>query len=127
MNRILIVGNGFDISHGLATRYSDFMLHYLKSILYKSHENKDGYKDDRISVERLSFWSNKDDFLEYLDELKTLNDFFSDSKIHHNINLSESEKSKRNPPKFKIEVNGKFLQKILSKNSLEISFSKYCL
>jgi Bacteriophage abortive infection AbiH len=32
MNRLIIIGNGFDLAHGLKTRYSDFMLDYLKRL-----------------------------------------------------------------------------------------------
>ena len=28
MNRIIIIGNGFDLAHGLATRYEDFINWY---------------------------------------------------------------------------------------------------
>ena len=30
MNRLIIIGNGFDLAHGLKTSYHDFILHYLK-------------------------------------------------------------------------------------------------
>ncbi|MDP1747761.1 MAG: AbiH family protein, partial [Bacteroidota bacterium] len=33
MNKLVIIGNGFDLAHGLKTRYSDFMLWYLKRSL----------------------------------------------------------------------------------------------
>lgn len=35
MNRIVIIGNGFDISHGLPTKYADFMDYLLLSIVEK--------------------------------------------------------------------------------------------
>lgn len=34
INRIVIVGNGFDLAHGLATRYADFINWYWKKYLY---------------------------------------------------------------------------------------------
>jgi hypothetical protein len=35
MNRLIIIGNGFDLAHGLKTRYSDFMLDYVKKAIIK--------------------------------------------------------------------------------------------
>ena len=37
MNKVVLVGNGFDIHHGLKTKYSDFM-GYLKEVLMGLHE-----------------------------------------------------------------------------------------
>ena len=39
MNRLIIVGNGFDLAHGLKTRYTDFLLWYLKDCLKQSGKN----------------------------------------------------------------------------------------
>jgi len=36
MNRIVLVGNGFDLSLGLKTKYSDFLFYFFKSKLLKS-------------------------------------------------------------------------------------------
>ncbi len=35
MNRLVIIGNGFDLAHGLATSYNSFMLYLLNQILKK--------------------------------------------------------------------------------------------
>ncbi|WP_420580933.1 AbiH family protein [Reichenbachiella sp.] len=35
MNRLIIIGNGFDLAHGLPTRYSDFLLWYFKKSVEK--------------------------------------------------------------------------------------------
>lgn len=57
MNRLIIIGNGFDLAHGLKTRYSDFMLDYLKKILIEIRKPKDFnvageeiYSDELIKV-----------------------------------------------------------------------------
>ncbi len=51
MNRLIIIGNGFDLAHGLKTRYSDFMLDYLKRFILdikdgKAHNTQTIIKDD---------------------------------------------------------------------------------
>jgi hypothetical protein len=33
MNRLIIIGNGFDLAHGIKTSYHDFILDYLKERL----------------------------------------------------------------------------------------------
>jgi hypothetical protein len=38
MNRLIIIGNGFDLAHGLKTSYHDFILHYLKDNCFKAIE-----------------------------------------------------------------------------------------
>ena len=44
MNRIVIIGNGFDKSHGLPTGYSDFLDHIRDSIAYyKKNEHNSSY------------------------------------------------------------------------------------
>ncbi|MBO3697782.1 AbiH family protein [Roseivirga sp. E12] len=39
MNQIIIVGNGFDLAHGFPTRYSDFMLSFLKDCIRHAYDN----------------------------------------------------------------------------------------
>lgn len=38
VNRLILLGNGFDLAHGLPTRYSDFIFNFLKSNLLESQE-----------------------------------------------------------------------------------------
>ena len=39
MNRLIIIGNGFDLAHGIKTSYHDFILDYLKTCLIKCSES----------------------------------------------------------------------------------------
>lgn len=41
MNRLIIIGNGFDLAHGLPTAYSDFLLYYLKTV-FKERNDSNG-------------------------------------------------------------------------------------
>lgn len=53
MNRIVLIGNGFDLAHGLKTGYGDFMSHYWKGIAKKIPEYMfAGFKDEFIKFER---------------------------------------------------------------------------
>lgn len=48
MNRLIILGNGFDLAHGLKIRYSDFILDLLKHEIGESFDNSDN--DDYTEV-----------------------------------------------------------------------------
>ncbi len=37
LNRLIIVGNGFDLAHGLKTKYSDYIEHYWKNCKYNDN------------------------------------------------------------------------------------------
>ena len=39
MNRLIIIGNGFDIAHELETSYHDFLLNYLKECIINALNN----------------------------------------------------------------------------------------
>ena len=46
MNRLVLIGNGFDLAHGLKTRYEDFIYWYCRSVIsYLLLQSKDVYED----------------------------------------------------------------------------------
>jgi len=49
MNRLIIIGNGFDIAHGLKTRFSDFILYYLSKVWTSLHSTGI-YKNEKDSI-----------------------------------------------------------------------------
>lgn len=79
-NRIVIIGNGFDLALGLKTSYSDFLMYYLKSRLDKGKEH--GYVDKLFETSNLSFMYG-DDF----NNCYTIQDLvsFFDANKHLNI------------------------------------------
>lgn len=50
MNRLILVGNGFDLAHGLKTSYKDFIIWYLANCFYKADPYRFTYEDDLISI-----------------------------------------------------------------------------
>lgn len=55
MNRIILIGNGFDLSHGLKTSYRDFMDNYWKGVAQKIANNLfTSYEDEFTKFERIS-------------------------------------------------------------------------
>lgn len=49
MNRLILVGNGFDLAHGLKTSYQDFINWYLCEVVNNFHSNG-SYKDTLIEL-----------------------------------------------------------------------------
>jgi hypothetical protein len=74
MNRIVLLGNGFDLAHGLPTKYSDFIFSYLKqsfrgtsftdeNLVYRSH-GQFGYFTGKNSLEDfLSVINDEKDYI----------------------------------------------------------------
>ena len=55
MNRLIIVGNGFDLAHGMKTSYHDFILSYFKKLL-RIADRPTGYRDEFIELTRNNFF-----------------------------------------------------------------------
>jgi len=51
MNRLILIGNGFDLAHKMKTSYYDFILWYLKKVCKASQERT--YNDELVEVERI--------------------------------------------------------------------------
>jgi hypothetical protein len=47
MNRLIIIGNGFDLAHGLTTSYKHFIDDYWKGVTNSNHD------DDFVSFENI--------------------------------------------------------------------------
>lgn len=82
MNRLIIIGNGFDLAHGIKTSYHDFILDYLKKCLIKCsesgsftisnpiHSTIGGYfKDDLVDIRLKIKYSN----VNYSEKIKEIN------------------------------------------------------
>lgn len=50
MNRLILLGNGFDLAHGLPTSYNDFILWYLNDFIEKAVKTG-RYRDELMEVE----------------------------------------------------------------------------
>ncbi len=48
MNRIVLIGNGFDLAHGLPTRYEDFILWYWDAVVDGFYDNYTNIAADKL-------------------------------------------------------------------------------
>lgn len=82
MNRLIIIGNGFDLAHGLKTRYSDFMLDYVKKAIIKRTSLRQS--DELIFIKGECLFGKG--FAENLVKKKSLSDI-KDFLKPHNVHL----------------------------------------
>lgn len=69
MNRLFIIGNGFDLAHGLPTSYNHFIDDYIQNLLVKLA--KDKIFDDGFVLVDFSR-DNQPDFKKSFDKIKDL-------------------------------------------------------
>ena len=111
MNRLVIIGNGFDLAHGLPTRYCDFIDNYWSSI------NNGKHKDDFVEFEKKHFIFNNimclkdlaDEVLKCGDEIK-----FSDAEIY--TEYGNNTRTGVYPRRQILIYNNLFFKKINQKN-----------
>jgi hypothetical protein len=107
MNRIIMIGNGFDLAHGIKTSYQYFILDYLKTCLIRCSESGDfsisgpdhytisGYfKDDLVEVQLKLKYSNIN-YVEKIKEFQTIKELIDFCKTYefqfkHSFELLEN-------------------------------------
>ena len=55
MNYLYLIGNGFDLAHGLPTSYNDFLFHYLNKIHRLARQNNNYHDDDLVKIENFKW------------------------------------------------------------------------
>lgn len=56
MNKLFLIGNGFDLAHGLKTKYSDFLLWYINKVIRLFNESHSGaFQDELSSLENTGY------------------------------------------------------------------------
>ncbi len=107
MNRLIILGNGFDLAHKMETRYHDFILWYLKEAFIDCKQ-KNGYDDNLISIEYFGYNSFHQD-LNQIDDLKILIEFLHDPTSQMSAFADASRYNKR----YKLIAKTDFIRNLL--------------
>lgn len=74
MNRLFILGNGFDKAHGLPTSYSEFLAHYIKQCIHSASTQgaRSYFDDDVLSLELSKFM--RQEYMNEIDNCSNLKD-----------------------------------------------------
>lgn len=105
MNRLIIIGNGFDLAHGLHTRYSDFLKWYWSrlNLITRNLYGRYSYRDNILELDLHNPILNCDSYYSLLDILKFfeyykngenyifLNDFFIELNDNSLVNWVDIE------------------------------------
>ena len=76
MNRIVIIGNGFDLAHGLKTDYCSFLLLYFKNCLIDGLEKSltdKRYEDELITIDIIQDFDNNID-IDFVNKIDSLDE-----------------------------------------------------
>lgn len=110
MNKLVIIGNGFDLAHGLKTKYSDFILWYLNSVLKKGTTGH-RYNDNLVEVYTVD--SNP----------------FMFRNIQPMTTISEVKNFIKNNPEIKIKYKHDFFRQLINEltetNWVDIEYKYY--
>lgn len=106
VSRLIILGNGFDLAHGLKTKYSDFMANYYSKIKSYSWDDE--------------FFKCKCDY-DIFDNESSLNSILNAFKKRYNatITYSDSSKSIHVGHGIRINIKNSFFYSISKKHSIE--------
>jgi len=110
MNRLILIGNGFDLAHGLKTSYNDFIYWYLRESFIKAYTKRE-YEDGLISMKTIAGFyemhngiNTPDDYFDFLykNNIKELiynKDVYVQNKVWH--------------PFFDFKLKSKFFEKLI--------------
>ncbi|MGI4803478.1 MAG: AbiH family protein [Janthinobacterium lividum] len=113
MNRLILIGNGFDLAHGMKTSYNDFILWYLKKC-FEEADKVNTYNDEFIEIRKIhNQWSRViKDFSDLVDY------FYQENNL---VGVVEQQYydigSTRYTNQFQGNVKSTFLRLLLSKCS----------
>ena len=129
MNRLVIVGNGFDLAHGLQTGYEHFLVDYFKKSILEASKNERHFSDDFIQVSISHLILNEEMILEILVSIESLDELQNNQSIDFN---SEGKSSQQlinelyNDQTIQIRIeNVYFKQLLFNKNWTDIEYFYY--
>lgn len=115
MNKLIIIGNGFDLAHGLQTDYKSFLKWYVEKSFTNAFQNRE-YTDDLLSIQIRSTHHYDKTEVDFLGEFSQ----FIDDYINGGIQQHGSIKISLNDPWGRldfvnIELNSALLKSLLGK------------
>ena len=114
MNRLFIIGNGFDRAHNLPTSYHNFVNYFWQNI--KENYSKEEFKKFVYINELYAGFLNYSPIKNFMDFRKNLMDYSVEYKYRYN---RESDSLVINPPTYVFKFENDFFRLINIKNSIE--------
>lgn len=115
MNRLILIGNGFDIAHKIKTSYKDFILDYLKNA-FKSADNNTRFTDKFLSVTKHNSFTKLSDYGS-VDNWQ-LSEFFQfiEKKSSMSVYVSGQSTFRERRPQleYTLKINSELIFKLLS-------------
>lgn len=112
MNRLIIIGNGFDLAHGLPTSYRDFIDDFWKN--FKDKCKSEDYKDIIYFDDNYNGWYTESDEIKNFKDLK---DNLSKYAKIYNLNFNEASCTLFNKFDSIFKFKNDFFKEINIKNS----------
>jgi hypothetical protein len=85
MNDLYLIGNGFDLAHGLKTSYNDFLLWYINNALH-SCNGKGSFKDELIAINRDGYqYSSLENYISIKEIMEDMKKMRFSIKYHHDF------------------------------------------
>jgi hypothetical protein len=119
MNRLIIIGNGFDLAHGLPSRYEDFIL----SLINKAIEDLNKQDESTVILNQLFSLKKNKSLNTKIEKYQKLVDFKVDSKInrYHNFCFFKDNFTPNERPFFdeffSFTINSKLFDFLFSKQN----------
>ena len=109
MNRLILIGNGFDLAHGLKTSYKDFIHAYLRKAFEEAYTNH-SYKDDFITINR------NPKYIDISGGVSEYLDFYFEKGLKQLINNQPvvDENGQGYNPLFSVHIHSDFFKRIVT-------------
>ena len=109
MNRLILIGNGFDLAHGRKTSYMDFIFHYIKDCFIKAAKTS-VYEDPLITVKKQRFGNVQD-----IMDVTELDQFSIYKALHPNTGSFDQVQHQNGLKPFLFETKSTFFENLLTK------------
>jgi len=121
INRLILLGNGFDLAHGLKTGYNDFIVWYLENCLSEAQQNM-RYSDPIFDVFVRNVNTIKDLWKYKLDNVKSFVEYFYNKGFRtiikqNSFKIEGVQNDWENP--FDINVKSRFIENLIMNCSFD--------
>jgi hypothetical protein len=125
MNRVVLIGNGFDLNLGLKTKYSDFLFDFICREIYNKIHGIENNKLIKVFI--TNFNENFNSYLDIKKYFIDLNSLLTNGLVYTDAVIPSTKEDKS---KIKIYIKSEFLKKIIRDdqwNNIEKAYFDYII